>query len=766
MRFHYEGLTIDLASRLVNGSDGPLDVPRRVFDCLAVLIEHRERAVSREELTRAVWHRDNVSDTQLAQTVLRVRRLLGDDGETQRAIRTVPGYGYHFVAALVADCAEAPQASNESASMPIEPAATHAPTPLRSAPPMRAPRRAGLMAFALAAGLLGSLVVTQFPAHQASAPTPRSVSTDRLVVLPFALADGADVGWARLGVMDYVAGRLREQGLSVPPSEGVLARISDGTGPTVFPDALVVHGRAQRLASGWEVILEARRDNGLALHVAGRKPELLAAATAATDALLAALGRVPDSSGAAPTEGLLRVRAALLGNESEAVRELLARLPPAERDSREARYLAAEIDYRGGRLEIARSALDTLLAEPATRADVRFASRALVARGSVLLRLRDDVAAERDFASAIDALNGIDAPRDLGRALLGRGCIAMRQERDADAATDLRRARLLLDTAGDDLAVARVQVNLALIERRGGHPLEALQALTAAAGAFETYGAINEMSVALANIVDIDRSQLRWSDALAAGERAAALLPRLKDPHLRARLQQARAAVLAGLGRLQESRAALDTLDPEVAQQTADDRAATALLRAQALQLTGDTRAADEQARMALGASKDAELIASANLVLARGAAAQARSGEHALLVPDARVRSTSVLLDTGLAADVRNEAGTDTLLHSALERATAVNDAASVRDAIGALVRRLLARSRIDEAAELAARVADHASTDYDSALIVARVRLAQGDAVQARRALDDAATLAGERVLPRDLASRDRLVDAQAVR
>src|SRR3546814_13796849 len=69
-------------------------LPARVFECLCCLIEHRDRAVSRDELVQAVFGRPNVSDAQLAQAVLRSRRAVGDDGQEQHTIRTVPRYGF------------------------------------------------------------------------------------------------------------------------------------------------------------------------------------------------------------------------------------------------------------------------------------------------------------------------------------------------------------------------------------------------------------------------------------------------------------------------------------------------------------------------------------------------------------------------------------------------------------------------------------------------------------------------------------------------
>ena len=75
-----------------------VELPRRTFECLEHLIAHRDRAVGRDELVAAIFGRTNVSDAQLGQVVLRARRAVDDDGNAQRVIRTIPGYGYRWVA--------------------------------------------------------------------------------------------------------------------------------------------------------------------------------------------------------------------------------------------------------------------------------------------------------------------------------------------------------------------------------------------------------------------------------------------------------------------------------------------------------------------------------------------------------------------------------------------------------------------------------------------------------------------------------------------
>lgn len=97
MIYRFEGYLLHASTRQLLRQGLPLEVPKRVFDCMRHLIEHRDRAVHRDELIRDVWGRDNVSDNQLAHVVRAARRLLNDDGAAQRLIRTIPGLGYHWV---------------------------------------------------------------------------------------------------------------------------------------------------------------------------------------------------------------------------------------------------------------------------------------------------------------------------------------------------------------------------------------------------------------------------------------------------------------------------------------------------------------------------------------------------------------------------------------------------------------------------------------------------------------------------------------------
>src|SRR5215470_6472840 len=127
--FRFGDYTLSASTRELKRGDTPIAISPRAFDCLAYLIEHRDRAVGKDELVAAVWERVDVSDTQLGQTVLRARRAVNDDGQAQNVIKTVSRFGYRWVAdvAIVGDADVAPAETDSAASPQTEaaPATAH-----------------------------------------------------------------------------------------------------------------------------------------------------------------------------------------------------------------------------------------------------------------------------------------------------------------------------------------------------------------------------------------------------------------------------------------------------------------------------------------------------------------------------------------------------------------------------------------------------------------------------------------------------------------
>lgn len=95
-----------------------IHIEPQVFDVLAQLISNHHRCVSKEELFDSVWGGRFVGEAALTSRIKAARRALGDDGESQRYIRTVRGRGYQFVG-TIADEAES---AAEAVPPPVDPA--------------------------------------------------------------------------------------------------------------------------------------------------------------------------------------------------------------------------------------------------------------------------------------------------------------------------------------------------------------------------------------------------------------------------------------------------------------------------------------------------------------------------------------------------------------------------------------------------------------------------------------------------------------------
>ena len=123
---HFGPFELDHVAHELRRDGAIVELPTSAFDCLAYLVEHRDRAISRDEIILAVWGRPNVSETLLGQTIARLRRELGDTGSDQHSIRTISRKGYRWVAPTsespetvaqraTASSAEAPEANLENA---------------------------------------------------------------------------------------------------------------------------------------------------------------------------------------------------------------------------------------------------------------------------------------------------------------------------------------------------------------------------------------------------------------------------------------------------------------------------------------------------------------------------------------------------------------------------------------------------------------------------------------------------------------------------
>lgn len=116
MIYRFDEFELDLATMELRAGGTAVGVEPQVFALLALLVGNSERLVSKDEIIEKVWDGRVVSDAAVASRVKSARQALGDDGKSQKFIRTIHGQGYRFVAAARASRSEAVISITESGS--------------------------------------------------------------------------------------------------------------------------------------------------------------------------------------------------------------------------------------------------------------------------------------------------------------------------------------------------------------------------------------------------------------------------------------------------------------------------------------------------------------------------------------------------------------------------------------------------------------------------------------------------------------------------
>ncbi|MCQ4167534.1 tetratricopeptide repeat protein [Tahibacter harae] len=739
--FRFADFQLDPAARELRQDGRRVALPPKSLECLIYLIEQRDRAVGRDELISAVWGRVDVSDALLAQTLLRARRAVGDTGNEQSSIRTVPRFGYQWVA---------PTQAVEAGAAPAEPAAVAVP-PAAAMPSRRRARWPVLAAAALLG--LAALVLLW---HRA-AETPAPAAADLIVVAPVALPGaGADAAWIRLGVMDYIAARLRGAGLVVLPSERVAGLVAERGGES--PQEL--HRRLRR-ASGAGLLLqpEARlRSDGswqLLLQpvaeqtgrtVSGRGASPLAAADAAVAELLPQLGRAPaaaaPASSDAAAERLQRLDAAMLEGDLAAARALIAAADPAARADPALQVREGQLAFRLGNLEATEAIFGALQANLG-QLPPELQAQALSGLGALAVRRGQYAEAERRYAESLAVL-GPDGRQDLiGNGFTGRGVARGAQGQHELAAADLARGRVALERAGDAPGVASVDTNLGLLQSRSGKPALALQSFERAITVFERYDVRDSLA---ASLLGLARTQQLLADnaaALDSARRAAELARLLENPVLLRNIAQQLADALIANGRLAEAAGVIDSLPaaPTPADGLTELRMRLALEQgrnAEALRLGAAAPATDATAQLLFVQAA----LAAGNAI---EAATRNRIGTNlgALGGDDAAVHLARALWQDA-AGDATGAAGH---FAAALAKADADGDVSRRIEVLAAWIAALLRQGGTDRATELAGQIAPLIERDYRAARAAALYYRAVGDAHLQAAAEHSLRALAGER-------------------
>jgi len=115
---------LDVEERRLLREGVEIPVSPKVFDTLVVLVENAGHLIDKDEFMRRLWPDTFVGEDALARNISTLRKSLGETGDSQAMIETVPTRGYRFVATVrQVQFTEQPQKrEGDSAAAQISPA--------------------------------------------------------------------------------------------------------------------------------------------------------------------------------------------------------------------------------------------------------------------------------------------------------------------------------------------------------------------------------------------------------------------------------------------------------------------------------------------------------------------------------------------------------------------------------------------------------------------------------------------------------------------
>ncbi|HUB92286.1 MAG TPA: winged helix-turn-helix domain-containing protein [Dyella sp.] len=778
--FRFGEFQLNPLARELSRHGEPVELAASAFDCLVYLIEHRERPVGKDELISAVWGRADVSDNLLAQTIVRLRRALGDAGMEQRCIKTVARVGYRWMLETQVLQQAAPDSVGAAASEQAMQTQAVAPSQPSSPPLLRRSLLAALLFTLLFAFVYAGWQWLGGRVAKAGFSFDRSAA----IVLPVEVQAPDDWQWLHLGMMDMIANRLRDAKIPTESSQEALELIKDSggdAGANLSSFALVVHSRAVLSGDGWHIHLDANAKDGRKWSAESTAGDVLAAVRAASDLLLAQLGygggMASPARGDAMEEFMQRVDATRLAGQPQLAKALLEKAPPAMRNDPELTYASASIDCDEGRTDACQQQLEALLQRlPEDRQPV-LRGQVLTVLGQIYLGQHRNADSEAALAQAVHMLEDVrraHGPKDveaLATAYLVRSYLHTQSWRLEEATSDLGRARVNYTLAGDLVGVAKADQAMGALALRRAQPDAAEILLRHAYDQFVGMGMRSMLPSILDALAYAQQMLLQFPDELRTTDRFWPLEEKSKDfgfigDDMRHELTMVRAAALADNGRTAEA----SVLFRQVLDQT--DAAKEPGLRAEVdkglARLALDRGDYDHAAAFAADALtptlQEDDQRDYAETWLMRISALQ-RAGKNdqakheiaAMLAWHAQLPIqndwTNVYVLRAQAAQAWIDGEHDQALEQ-LKQALALADKLGVPDVIvsagKAYALALLAAGHLDQAVAVSGRLSSWRQTDWRAAWVEARVYQALGQNDAWQKSHDMAQHLAGDRPLP----------------
>ncbi len=790
--YRFRNFQLDPKYRELRRDGQLIGLPLKSFECLLYLVEHHDRAVGRDELIAAVWGKTDINDHTLAQTLSRVRQALRDAAGDMPGIRTVPRFGYHWIAPT--ERIEVDVENGDVADVPAIETLPSASAFEETAHPMPAPplaeRRGWRATLAGAAALIMAIALTWvYLAHPRSA-NPDSTSAPAIptapvasltaadgtyLVMPVAVeAEAPEVAWIRLGVMDYIGAALKEGGARrVLPNDQILsltagakrsaqvegaelARLMALTGATH-----VVQAHAQDVDGGWRFDLDLFHGDSLRSY-SGTAAMPLEAVRIALQSMMRDLDLADSlAQPSSRDETLQRIDAALLVGDLTQAQQLLDAGAALVAENPAFRQRVGQLALRRGQLDEARHAFRAIIdGELAPAASRELRAEAWAGLGGVELQSPDFAAAQLAFTEAIALVGDHGSQQLLGNAYLSRGASFANRNQFEEAMADFGRARVALDRAGDRIGSARLDINIAAADAYRGRLAQALQAQDRSIQVLTAFGVRDQLLVVLHNKIYVQLGMLDLEGAAETSREAFEQAQRFDNERMKKRIAAARTRVLLTTGQLKEAGRLIDRFDAAGSAATDPEFVSLRLewLVEQGQYDLAASLAMDSMKRAltAKGLASDAML----SWTCLSGIEAALRSGRPDLAerllealekAPEAaRDTDRSMIADLGRAELAQTRGHTKDarpLYSAALASAEHDGDTDVIITVAAMWLRHLIDQRDLDAAAPIAGRLKTYSEKDYRAARVMQAYYRASGQTQLANEAAARVQALAGER-------------------
>ncbi|GAA3921372.1 winged helix-turn-helix domain-containing protein [Litoribacillus peritrichatus] len=190
------------------GADESVFLREKLRQLLRFFVENQKRVIPKEELLDALWEHGKFREKSLSQSILELRKALGDSSSAPQYIRTIPNQGYQWVC-------------DNTAQIPPD-------TPLVCEPEKVKPNKSRVV-IAVSVLFVLSLLVFVFAVQQTTPGT--QITNDRMKVLILPFKNGThttSMNWVEYGLSDMMAGDfLSIEGVKTTPPTQVPYLFSD-----------------------------------------------------------------------------------------------------------------------------------------------------------------------------------------------------------------------------------------------------------------------------------------------------------------------------------------------------------------------------------------------------------------------------------------------------------------------------------------------------------------------------------------------------------